>query len=176
MQMICRVCPQPRSLPHTQTSSDLFALSSFSSPEGTEVAHFESSQSAVRCGEGGGKQVRSGNIVCSGSGSRSKWASGKLMVRAGGWGSSPCTLLGASRGSQWKIRGPQELGEPPRSATKEGGDPACCLFQCGLQTRATPIPTSFLPSPQDWAVMCRQAGREAASPNTTSLGRTNVKI
>ena len=44
---------------------------------------------------------------------------------------------------------------------------------CGFQRHTTPIPSWSLPSPQDWAVLCRRAGGEGA---WQEAGRTNVKI
>lgn len=189
MQMICRVCPQPGSLLHTQTSSGLSALSSFSSPEGTEVAHFESSQSALRCGEAGGEQVRSRNVICCGSGSLRQleevgfWGThgegwGKGM---GGWGRGILPMHIACSGPPEASSGKSEahgswVGPPGQQLRREGTQPAAGSSG-GSRHAPPPSPPRVFPLLRT-GLSCagEQGGREAASPNTTSLGRTNVKI
>ena len=83
--MICMVFLQHRTF---YTPSPL-VTSSLSPLEDAVVANLESSQSAMSCGEGGGKQVRSRNTICLwvwlprqravGPQGPRGWASGKYM-------------------------------------------------------------------------------------------------
>lgn len=87
--MICMVFLQPC----TFYTPNRLVTSSLSPLEDAVVANLESSQSAISCGEGGGKQMRSRNTICLwvwlpqqravGPQGRRGWASGKYMGGGG---------------------------------------------------------------------------------------------
>ena len=93
--------------------------SSLSPLEDAVVANLESSQSAMSCGEGGGKQVRSRNTIC-------LWVwlprqrrldhkarGGGLLGSTWGAGSFPLHNAQGLQSLPAETRGPQELGECP---------------------------------------------------------------